>query len=311
VDYKDYYAILGVARDAAKEDIQKAYRKLARKFHPDVNQGPDAEKRFKEIGEAYEVLKDPEKRSKYDRYGAAWKAAQRGGPPPPGFEDLRFDFDLGDLGGFGGGGSGFSSFFDMLFGGAGRAGRPGGGGPGFVQAGADQEATLVLSLEEAAQGGKREITLADGAGGDRRSYTVNIPAGVRPGGRIRLRGKGGMGRGGQRGDLYLRVDLLPHPRFRLDGQDLRALLEVTPSQAALGSQVPVETLNGRLAVKIPPGSSSGRIIRLRGQGFPTPGGGRGDLLAEIRIMVPEGLSERERKLYEELAEASAARAGAR
>ena len=314
MEYKDYYSTLGVARDASQEEIQKSYRKLARKYHPDVNQAADAEKRFKEIGEAYEVLKDPGKRAKYDRYGTAWKAAQRGGPPPPGFEDVRFDFDFGgDPGGFGGGfgagASGFSSFFDMLFGG-GRPDRAGGPGGPFAQAGVDQEAPIVLSLEEAAAGGKREITLSDPATGERRSYTVNIPPGVRPGGRIRLRGKGGQGRGGARGDLYLRVDLLPHPRFRLEGHDLRTTLEVKPWEAALGSQVAVETLNGRLAVKVPPGSSSGRVIRLRGQGFPSPGGGKGDLLAEIRIVVPGELSARERQLYEELAEAAAAKAGA-
>jgi curved DNA-binding protein len=306
LDYKDYYATLGVSRDASPDDIQKSYRKLARKFHPDVNASPEAEDRFKEVGEAYAVLKDAEKRSKYDRYGTAWKAAQRGGSPPPGFEDAHFDFDLGDLGGgFGPGASGFSSFFDMLFGGS----HPGGGPRGatrveWPQAGVDQEATLVLSLEEAAAGGKREITVSDPSGGGRKTYTVTIPAGVRPGGRIRLRGKGASRGSGPRGDLYLKVEVLPHPRFRLDGPNIRTTLEVTPWEAALGSQVPVETLNGRLSVKIPPGSSSGRTIRLKEQGFPLPAGGKGDLLAEIRIVVPEELSARERELFEELARES-------
>jgi curved DNA-binding protein len=306
LDYKDYYTTLGVSRDASQDDIQKAYRKLARKFHPDINASPEAEEQFKEIGEAYEVLKDPDKRSKYDRYGTAWKAAQRGGQPPPGYEDFHFDFgDLGNMGGFGGpGGSGFSSFFEMLFGGRGR---PGGGTrvEWPPEGGLDQEATIVLSLEEAATGGKREITLSDPETGGRKTYTVNVPAGVRPGGRIRLRGRGAARRpGGPKGDLYLKVDLLPHPRFRLDGYTLRTNIEVTPWEAALGSQVPVDTLNGRLHVKIPPGSSSGRTIRLKDQGFPLPSGGKGDMLAEIRIVVPEELTAKERKLFEELARES-------
>jgi len=318
LEYKDYYATLGVSRDASQDDIQKAYRKLARKYHPDINSSPEAEGRFKEIGEAYEALKDPGKRSKYDRYGNAWKAAQRGRTSPPGFEDFaHFDFSdsgsgfggsgFGGGGGFGGG-SGFSSFFEMLFGGArpGAGPHPGGASP-FVREGGslDQEATLALSLEEAVSGGKREITLTDTASGQRRTYTVNIPPGVRPGGRIRLRGKGAQGQGGgARGDLYLRIDVLPHPRFRLEGDHLRTTLEVTPWEAVLGSQVAVETLNGRLGVRIPPGSSSGRTIRLRGQGFPLPSGGKGDLLAEIRIVVPTEITEKERKLFEELAELS-------
>ncbi len=307
MDYKDYYATLGVSRDTSQDDIQKAYRKLARKYHPDVNASPEAENKFKEVGEAYEALKDPEKRAKYDRYGSAWKAAQRGGPTPSGFEDFQFDFGEGrgfGAGGFRGGTSGFSSFFDMLFGGRGGAREatagPFGGGGG----GADQEATIALTLEEAVAGGKRELVISDPGSGERKTYTVNIPPGVRPGGRIRLRGKGGQAWGnGPRGDLYLRVELLPHPRFRLDGYDLRTSLEVAPWEAALGSQVPVETLNGRLNVKIPPGSSSGRVIRLRGRGFPMAEG-QGDLLAEIKIVVPPELSPEERELFEKLAEVS-------
>lgn len=308
MEYKDYYATLGVSRDASQEEIQKAYRKLARKFHPDVNASPEAEDKFKEVGEAYEALKDLEKRAKYDRYGTAWRAAQKGGPTPSGFEDIHFDFgDLGGMGGFrsaefGGGASGFSSFFDMLFGG--RGGAREATASAFGRSGADHEATIPLTLEEAVAGGKRELVIADPASGERKTYTVNIPAGVRPGGRIRLRGKGGQAFGdGPRGDLYLRVELLPHPRFRLDGYDLRTNLEVTPWEAALGSQVPVETLNGRLSVKIPPGSSSGRVIRLREQGFPMPDG-KGDLLAEIKIVVPPELTAEERTLFEELAKVS-------
>ncbi|HRC84930.1 MAG TPA: DnaJ C-terminal domain-containing protein [Thermoanaerobaculia bacterium] len=316
MDYKDYYATLGVARDASQEDIQKAYRKLARKYHPDVNTAAGAEDKFKEIGEAYEVLKDPDKRGKYDQFGHAWRAAQRGGNGQgsqgfEGFEGFGFDFgnlrDFANLGGAGRGGSGFSSFFEMLFGrgaGMGAEAHPWGEG------GNDQEATITLSLDEAASGGKRQITVTEESG-ERRALTVNIPPGVRPGGRIRLRGKGGMSRrGGARGDLYLRIEILPHPRFRLDGQDIRTSLEISPWEAVLGGQMPIETLTGRLQVRIPPGSSSGRVIRLRGQGFPQPSGERGDLLAEIKIVVPEELSDTERQLYQQLAEASKARARA-
>lgn len=326
MDYKDYYATLGVPRDASQDDIQKAYRKLARKFHPDINSSPEAEEKFKDIGEAYEVLKDEDKRQKYDRYGSAWKAAQRGGAPPSGgFEDFAH-FDFGDLGGGGGraysrgfngaggglgGDSGFSSFFEMLFGGGGPGGMGGGvpggmgGRPGGQARGLDQEATLALSLDEALRGGKREITLSDPTTKSRRTYTVNIPAGVKPGGRIRLRGKGAQATpDGKRGDLYLRVDVLPHPRFQLEGADLRTTLDITPWEAALGSKVPVETLNGRLSVKIPPGSSSGRTIRLRGRGFPSAAGENGDLLAEIRVVVPKDLSDEERQLFEQLSETS-------
>lgn len=307
MEYKDYYAILGVEKSASQDEIQKAYRKLARKYHPDVNTAPKAEDKFKEIGEAYEALKDPEKRAKYDRYGSAWKEAQRGGPSPPGFEG--FDFD-GMRGGFSGGGfggdSGFSSFFDMLFGG--RPGARGATVDSFGAGGLDREATLVLSLEEAAAGGKRELTFEDPAGEGRKTYTINIPPGVRPGGRMRLRGKGASSaRSGARGDLYLKLDVQPHPRFNLEGSDLRCTLEVTPWEAALGSQVPVDTLTGRLTVRIPPGSSSGRVVRLREQGFPNPEGGRGDLLAEIKIVIPDSLSDRERELFQQLAEASSFR----
>jgi len=316
LQYKDYYAVLGVARDASKDDIQKAYRKLARKYHPDVNKEEGAEGKFKEIAEAYEVLKDPEKRSKYDHYGAAWKAAQQrpgASGPPPGFEEFRFDF--GGPGGFSGfdagSGEGFSSFFEMLFGrGAGGARwRPGqraqawSGAEPWSAAPADHEAHLPLTLEEAARGGSREITLAEPQSGKTRTFRVKIPRGVRSGQRIRLSGQGARG-DGKRGDLYLLVDLQPHPRFHLEGQDLHTTLEISPWQAALGGQAELPTLEETLTVKVPPGSSSGRRIRLRGKGFPGANGERGDLYAELRIVVPESLSERERRLYQELSEVS-------
>jgi curved DNA-binding protein len=322
LDYRDYYQTLGVKKDASQDEIQKAYRKLARKFHPDVNKEPQAEVKFKEIGEAYEVLKDPDKRQKYDQYGAAWKHAQQRGAPPPGWEGVQFDFgDLGggfDFGGAGGGAEGFSSFFEMLFG-RGAAGRRAGGAGGFPggfegfanRAGGDAEATLSISLEEAVRGGTREIALTDPATGQRRNLSVKIPAGVRSGQRIRLAGQGQPGLGeGPRGDLYLRIEIEPDPRFRVEGADLHTNVPVTPWEAALGGDAEVETPEGPVRIRIPPGSSSGRKIRLRGRGLKQADGERGDLLAEIRIVIPGELSPRERELYEQLAEAAGERARA-
>jgi len=318
LDYKDYYATLGAKKDASQEEIQKAYRKLARKYHPDVNKDPQAEIKFKEIGEAYEVLKDPEKRQKYDQFGSAWNRARQTGAPPPGWENVHFDFgqggfDFGDLGGMGGGGDRFSSFFEMLFGGSGPGGRRGAGaaGPGGFggfgpQAGGNTEATLPLTLEEALRGGTREITITDPSTGQRRNLSVKIPAGVRNGQKIRLSGQGGQGfGGGTSGDLLLKVEIQPDPRFRVEGSDIHTAVAVTPWEAALGGEAEVETPTGPVRVKIPAGSSSGRKIRLRGRGLSQAGGGKGDLLAEIRIMVPEQLTDRERELYEQLAAASA------
>jgi curved DNA-binding protein len=322
LEYKDYYATLGVKKDASQDEIQKAYRKLARKFHPDVNKAPEAEVKFKEVGEAYEVLKDADKRQKYDQYGSAWKRAQQTGAPPPGWEGVHFDF--GNRGGGGGGGfdfgdGEFSSFFDMLFGGGGggRRGRAGAGfggfgGPGGVRGvGGDSEAVISISLEEAVRGGKREITVSDPNSGQRKTLSVKIPEGVRAGQRIRLAGQGqpGMG-GGPAGDLYLKIEVEADPRFRVEGADLHTTVAVSPWEAALGGDAEVQTLDGAVRVKIPAGSSSGRKIRLRGRGIPQPGGEKGDLLAEIRILVPEKLSDRERELFEELAEESSFRARA-
>jgi curved DNA-binding protein len=321
LDYKDYYATLGVSKKASQEEIQKAYRKLARKLHPDINQGEDAEARFKEINEAYEVLKDPEKRAKYDQFGSAWKQAQRTGAPPPDFEDIFSHFGFGGPGaGFGGrqtrvdfdlGGEGFSSFFELLFGSpaGGVGGSPFGGSwatPRSAQSAGrlDYETTISLSIEEAGRGGQREIAFLDEATGKRRTLRVTIPSGIRPGQKIRLAGQGGQGPGGRRGDLYLTIEILPHPNFRLEGSDLHTQLLITPWEAALGTNAAIQTLDGEVTVKIPPGSSSGRKIRLRGKGFPRSNGRNGDLFAELRIVVPRELSDSDRKLYEELAESS-------
>ncbi len=345
MDYKDYYAALGVSRNTSQDDIQKAYRKLARKFHPDVNRSPGAEDRFKQITEAYEVLKDDKKRSTYDRFGTAWKS--RGGPPPgfEGFDPFEggFRVNFGGRGpGGGAGASGFSSFFDMLFGNrGGGAGSPFGGadpfvefggsppggsppggsspggsppgasspfgsGPGVRVQGQEQIVKLALTLEEAAQGGLRDVTVTDMLGRSK-TYNVNLPAGIRPGQKIRLPGRGRSGGRGPTGDLYLEVQVKTHDRFRLDGRDLRTDIRVSPWEAALGTNVTLKTLNGSVKVRIPPGSSTGRKIRLRGKGFPARDG-EGDLYAEIRVMVPEKLTPRERELFEELARESSFKA---
>ncbi|HEX6898664.1 MAG TPA: DnaJ C-terminal domain-containing protein [Thermoanaerobaculia bacterium] len=318
MDYKDYYATLGVKKDASQEEIQKAYRKLARKFHPDVNKAPEAEVKFKEIGEAYEVLKDPDKRKKYDQFGSNWN---RAGGSPPGWENINFGdggFDFRNFGGGGGGAAGFSDFFEMLFGAGGPGGRRRGGagvgfdpgfgaGAGVPRGGGDTEATLTISVEEAVRGGTREIAIADPNTGQRKTFTVKIPEGVRAGQKIRLAGQGNAGFGGA-GDLLLKIEIAPDARYRVEGSDLHTHVPVSPAVAALGGEAEVETPTGSVRVRIPAGSSSGRKIRLRGRGLSQSGGGKGDLLAEIRIVVPDNLTDRERELYEQLAEASAFRA---
>jgi curved DNA-binding protein len=304
VAFQDYYEALGVPRDASADDIRRAYRKLARQYHPDVNKDPGAEDRFKQVSEAYEVLRDPEKRERYDRLGANWRAGEdvsgAGGfeeafRSGDGFGDVRVEFGGGD----------FSDFFEGMFGGRGARGARAAGRTGvrgaFSTRGGDYEATLELTLEEAAAGGKRRISLGDG-----RDFEVEIPRGVRDGQRIRLAGEGGAGPGGgPAGDLFLRIRLRPHPRFRVDGRDLYVDLAISPWEAALGAEVPVPTLAGNARVKVPPGSSSGRRLRLRGQGLPDSGGGpAGDLYAVLAIHVPKKLTKRERELFEQLASVS-------
>ncbi len=305
VAYQDYYAVLGVPRDASEQDIRSAYRKLAREYHPDVNKDPGAEDRFKEISEAYEVLRDKDKRERYDRLGSNWKAGQdvsgargaggyeeafRGGD---GFSEVRVDFGGGD----------FSDFFESFFAGQGPRGRGGGGragANGFSRRGGDQEATLELTLEEAAAGGKRRLSLGDG-----RDFEVDIPPGVRSGQRIRLAGQGETGSGGgPAGDLFLRVRIKRHPQFRVKGSDLYVDLPVSPWEAALGAEVPVRTLSGTARVRVPPHSSSGRRLRLRGQGLPSIGGSPGDLHAVVTVRVPKRLTKEERELFEQLAAVS-------
>jgi curved DNA-binding protein len=311
-DRQDYYDVLGVGRDAGADEIQKAYRKLARTYHPDVNKDPGAEHRFKEISEAYDVLSDPETRQRYDAFGhdfrqvpegvdpQTWARAQSqaragagragAGPggPGQGFREEWF------TSGPGGEGVDIDDLLEGLFGGRGR-----GRSWGPIR-GADQEAELVLTVEDAYRGGRRSISLSGPDGP--RTYDVNIPAGVTDGQRIRLAGQGGQGTGeAPSGDLYLVVRMAPHPRYRVEGRDLHVELPITPWEAALGGNVAVDTPDGDAKVRVPAGTSSGRRLRLRRRGMPNPRGEPGDLYAEARIMVPSSLSDEERQAFEDLA----------
>jgi curved DNA-binding protein len=313
---RDYYEVLGVPRTASAEEVQEAYRRLARTYHPDVNKDPSAEERFKEINEAYQVLKDPETRRLYDRFGPDFRQI------PEGYEEAAAAAGAGaggggwgfrgggrggrarsragrvyvdeDLGGFGGAGIDFEDLLGGLFGARGARG---------PIPGADQEAELELTVEEAYQGGRRWIALPGPEG--QRSYEVSIPPGVVEGQRIRLAGQGGQGgRDAPPGDLYLIVRIRPHSRYRLAGRDIYVDLPVAAWEAALGAVVPVDTPGGEAKVRVPAGSSTGRRLRLRGQGMPNPKGRPGDLYAEVKVLVPPRLSARERELFEELARVS-------
>jgi curved DNA-binding protein len=302
---RDFYEVLGVPRDASADDIQRAYRKLARTLHPDVNKDPGAEDRFKEVSEAYDVLSDPEMRRRYDAFGHDFRqvpegvdpetwARARAGASRAGARRARAGAG-GPSQEWYGGGIDFEDLFGDVFG-AGR--RSWGPIPG-----ADQEAVLTLTVEEAFRGGPRSITLAGPDG--TRTYDVTIPPGVTDGQRIRLTGQGGQGTGqAPAGDLYLVVRLAPHPRYRVDGRDLFVELPLAPWEAALGSTVAVDTPGGEAKLRVPAGTSSGRRLRLKGRGLPNRGGEPGDLYAEVRIMVPATLSEDERRLFEELARTS-------
>jgi len=316
VKYKDYYELLGVKRDASQENISKAFKKLARKYHPDLNPNDkSAEDKFKEINEAYEVLKDPEKRKLYDSLGPNWKQGQDF-QPPPGFENVHFGFQTGG-GGRGGGGFDFSDFFETIFGGGGfGAGgfRQGGAGPegfhgGFggqarPRRGQDATAELELTLEEAFRGGSKGVTITSpGPGGMLVPHTlnVNIPAGVKEGQRIRLSGQGGQGlAGGPAGDLYLRVRLAPHPLYKVEEGNIVLDLPLAPWEAALGAAVNVPTLDGQVELKIPAGMGSGKKLRLRGKGL-GPAGRRGDMYVRVMIQVPQAEDEEVRRLWSELA----------
>ncbi len=339
VQFQDYYEILGVKRDATAKEIKSAYRRLARKWHPDLrpaHEKKEAEEQFKRVNEAYEVLQDPDKRARYDRLGQNWAHGQDFQAPP----DMNgFHFYTSGGGGFGEGG--FSDFFEMLFGGrrpgaaAGGGFRPAGSGfrtdgGGFQTAavrGRDVESEIELTLEEAYRGVSRTLRVAGsavcpacggtGSGGQNfcprcggtggvateTTLEVRIPPGVQEGSRIRLKGQGGEGLGGGgRGDLFLKVRLLPHPHFRLRGRDIESETRLYPDQAALGDRIPVPTLDGPVTVTVPPGSGHGRKLRLKGKGFPLPDGGRGDQYVRLVIDFPSPSTGEEEKLYRRLRE---------
>jgi curved DNA-binding protein len=301
--FKDYYQVMGVARDASQEDIKRAYRKLARKYHPDVSKEKDAEEKFKELQEAHEVLKDPEKRAAYDQLGAGWRQGQDFRPPPDwgkGFEFSR--------GGGAEGPAGFSDFFSELFGERspfGRAQGPGRAGRGFAAAGQDHTARVEIDLEDAYRGGAHTIELrspeltADGHVLVKpRKLKVSIPAGVSDGQQIRLAGQGSPGiGGGPAGDLFLEVGIRPHKLFEVQGRDIKLTLPVAPWEAALGETVSVPTLGGAVDMKLPAGSRAGQTLRLRGRGL--PGNPPGDQYVTLKIVLPPD-SPRVRQIFEQM-----------
>jgi len=299
MEFKDYYKVLEVAKDATAEDIKKSYRKLARKFHPDVSKEPEAEEHFKQVQEAYEVLKDPEKRAAYDELGANYRQGQQFRPPPD--WGSRFEFR-----GEPGGDAGFSDFFSSLFGDRSPFGGPQGRGAGFRGRGEDSHAQLDVTLEEAYAGSQKTIELArpELVAGRVQSRTrtlrVTIPAGVTEGQLIRLAGQGsaGMGSDASAGDLYLKVHLLPHERYEVDGRDVTLTVPIAPWEAALGQAVSVPTLGGPVDMRIPAAARAGSRLRLRGRGL--PGDPPGDQYVVLKIVVPPVTSAHARELYEQL-----------
>ena len=303
MEYKDYYKIMGLSRNATPDEIKRAYRKLARKYHPDVSKEVNAEAKFKELGEAYEVLKDPKKREAYDQIGRDWQHGQPFTPPP----EWHTASDFGK--GFGGThGGGFSDFFEALFGHAYRQGADAGAyGRQFHAHGSDQHARILIDLVDAFQGGERLITLnmpqTDSQGrviAKMRSLNIKIPKGIKAGQRIRLTGQGGPGMGGgSNGDLYLEVEFNPHRFFRAEGRDIHLELPVTPWEAALGASVPVPTLGGMVDLKIPAGSQTGKQLRLKGRGL--PGVPAGDQYVTLKIVTPPAKTEKAKAFYEQMA----------
>jgi len=300
--FRDYYETLGLAKSASADEIKSAFRKLARKHHPDLAKDKKAaEEKFKEINEAYEVLSDPEKRKKYDEYGSNWQHAGNGfqGAPGGGSGYGSGGFGGGSAGGtdFHFGGTGYSDFFEQFFGT--RRGRGFGGGAGFEetpQRGRDVEADILVTLDEALNGATRQISFRKGNAPDVQTYTVRVPKGVREGQRIRLAGQGESG-----GDLYLRVKMQQHPDYRFEGADILHDVEVPAWRAVLGGELTIPTPDGKAKLKIPAGTQSGRKFRIPGRGLPEKGGGRGDFYAVMEIEVPETLTPEQRELWEKLA----------
>ena len=308
MEFKDYYDIIGVARDATQDEIKRAYRKLARKYHPDVSKEKDADERFKELGEAYEVLKDPEKRAAYDQLGANWQQGQDFQPPPD--WDAGFEY----TGGFSGADSArFSDFFESIFGRAGGQAQPGHqGARGNYQArGEDHHARILIDMEDAFKGAERAITLhapvmdAEGRVHTKdRTLNVRIPAGIKPGQQIRLAGQGSPGfGGGPAGDLYLEVEFKPHPRYRVEDSDLYLELPLAPWEAALGAKVRVPTPAGEVELNVPGGTAAGNKMRLKGRGL--PGSPPGDLFAVVKIVLPPAKTDADKALYREMEQSMA------
>ncbi len=307
MEYKDYYRVLGVERTATQDEIKKAYRRLARKYHPDVSKEPNAEERFKEINEANEVLQDPEKRAAYDRLGSGWQSGQEF-RPPPGWDQ---GFEFSGNGFRGAGPSSFSDFFESLFGNGSPfgAGFRTGQGPGMHLRGEDHHARIQVTLEEAFHGATKQVKLErpelNRSGRVvTRAHTlkVRIPAGITAGQQVRLPGQGSEGPGGgNRGDLYLEVEIAPHPLFRVEGRDVVLDLPLTPWEAALGATVAVPTLGGTVEARIPAGARSGQKMRLKGRGL--PGSPPGDQYLVLQVVTPPADTAAKRKLYQEMAHA--------
>ncbi len=307
MDFQDYYETMGVARDATQDEIKRAYRKLARKYHPDVSEEPEAEDRFKAVGEAYEVLKDPEKRAAYDQLGSQYKAGQDFRPPPDWGQN--FEFRGGGASDFGNGGADFSDFFSSLFGQMGGSGpRQSGGRGGFQMQGEDHHAKISIDAPDSYSGVTRGISLRmpevtpDGHVVTRdRTLNVKIPKGVQPGQRIRLTGQGGPGMGdGKSGDLYLEIEFNTGGRYRVDENDVYMSLPVAPWEAALGATVTVPIPSGSVDLKIPAGSGQGSRLRLKGKGLPTKT--PGDFYVELKVVLPPAESEEAKALYEKMKE---------
>ena len=302
MDFQDYYEIMGVKRDATQDEIKRAYRKLARKYHPDVSKEADAEQRFKSVGEAYEVLKDPEKRAAYDKFGENWKAGQDFNPPPD--WDAGFEFSGGGY--TGGDASDYSDFFESLFGQGFAQGRGGAGRQGYRARGQDHHAKVLIDLEDAYKGATRAITLQspelDKSGhvvNRTRTLNVKIPKGVKQGQRIRLSGQGSEGMGqGPAGDLYLEIEFNPHSIYKVEGHDVYLDLPLTPWEAALGAKVKVPTPDGPVDLKIAAGTPNGRKLRLKGRGIPakTPG----DLYVVPVITLPPADTDKAKELYKKM-----------
>jgi curved DNA-binding protein len=307
MEFKDYYKVLGVERTASDDEIKKAFRRLARKHHPDISKAADASTRMQELNEAHEVLRDKEKRAAYDRVGQGAQGGQAFQPPPGWDSGFEFSGGPGDFGDA----ADHSAFFEALFGAARRGGARGRAGHGFDEArarrGQDHHAKIVVPLEDTFHGATREITLhspeIDAAGNmalQERTLQVAIPKGIRAGQQIRLAGQGSPGLGeGSRGDLYLEVEFAPHPRWRVDGRDLYFTLPVAPWEAALGAAVNVPTPDGSVEMHVPAGSQTGRKLRLRGRGI--PGSTAGDLYVMLEVVLPPASDEKARAAYRQMA----------